>query len=163
MSYCYRSLIHRWTMAILVCFLFVCSLPVCGSDKPEVVNVDSESNSLISGSSYPYATQVQMKCPPCDRLHCTIRQMSKLKCPGGKVRDVCDCCPQCAKLEGEKCGGVHIYLGKCDRGLVCVPNSSSAKNIGNKSHKRHNKKNRLPPPDDQFPLEGVCRQKRWFI
>ena len=37
---------------------------------------------------------------------------------------VCGCCPKCARLEGETCGGDHAYNGKCDRGLYCVPSLS---------------------------------------
>lgn len=60
-----------------------------------------------------------MICPECDRLFCTVRKASKLKCKGGKTTDICGCCPVCAKQIGEPCGGEWNYLGKCDVGLYC--------------------------------------------
>ncbi|XP_071964831.1 cysteine-rich motor neuron 1 protein-like isoform X2 [Antedon mediterranea] len=62
----------------------------------------------------------ELKCPPCNEVHCSPRKASKLKCPGGVTTGVCGCCPVCAKQEGEKCGGTHNYMGKCDAGLECV-------------------------------------------
>ena len=32
---------------------------------------------------------------------------------------VCDCCPVCARLDGQPCGGRWNYLGRCDAGLYC--------------------------------------------
>lgn len=61
-----------------------------------------------------------MICPPCDRLFCTVKKESRLKCNGGgTTTDICGCCPVCAKHEKEPCGGEWNYLGKCDRGLYC--------------------------------------------
>lgn len=60
-----------------------------------------------------------MICPTCDRLFCTVRKVSKLKCKGGVTTDICGCCPVCAKQVGEPCGGEWNYLGKCDEGLYC--------------------------------------------
>lgn len=42
------------------------------------------------------------------------------KCKGGTVLDICGCCKECAKLEGEICGGDWGELGSCDSGLKCV-------------------------------------------
>lgn len=61
----------------------------------------------------------ELQCPPCDRVHCWPRRPSRLRCPGGIVRGVCDCCPVCARLEGQPCGGRWNYLGRCDAGLHC--------------------------------------------
>ena len=60
-----------------------------------------------------------MICPSCDRLYCTVKKESRLKCKGGTTTDICGCCPVCAKQEDEPCGGEWNYLGKCDRGLYC--------------------------------------------
>lgn len=40
---------------------------------------------------------------------------------GGLVKDPCRCCDVCAKVMGELCGGPWNYLGKCDKGLKCLP------------------------------------------
>lgn len=63
-----------------------------------------------------------MTCPPCERIHCSPKSASKLDCKGGVTTGVCGCCPQCAKIEGEKCGGFYNSLGKCDKGLYCEMN-----------------------------------------
>lgn len=61
-----------------------------------------------------------MICPSCDKVHCMYgRRPERLRCRGGVTRDVCNCCPKCAVLAGEPCGGVDHYLGRCDVGLVC--------------------------------------------
>jgi len=60
-----------------------------------------------------------LQCPPCERVHCSPRRPSRLRCRGGIVRGVCNCCPVCAKLEGDSCGGQWNYLGRCDAGLYC--------------------------------------------
>ena len=60
-----------------------------------------------------------LQCPPCERVHCSPRRPSRLRCRGGIVRGVCNCCPVCAKLEGDTCGGKWNYLGRCDVGLYC--------------------------------------------
>ena len=60
-----------------------------------------------------------MICPPCERIYCSPRSASKLDCKGGVTTGVCNCCPQCARVEGEKCGGYYSSLGKCDKGLYC--------------------------------------------
>jgi len=41
-------------------------------------------------------------------------------CRGGRTSDPCDCCPECARVEGETCGGRYRAEGLCDEGLVCV-------------------------------------------
>uniref|UniRef100_A0A3B4YYQ8 Si:ch73-330k17.3 n=1 Tax=Stegastes partitus TaxID=144197 RepID=A0A3B4YYQ8_9TELE len=67
-----------------------------------------------------------LHCPPCERIHCSSRRVLKLRCKGGVTTGVCGCCPVCARTEGETCGGTWDYLGKCDEGLVCVHQDSSA-------------------------------------
>lgn len=61
-----------------------------------------------------------LHCPPCERIHCSTRRALKLQCKGDVTTGVCGCCPVCARVEGETCGGKWDYLGKCDKGLVCV-------------------------------------------
>ncbi|XP_064609487.1 insulin-like growth factor-binding protein 2 [Liolophura sinensis] len=63
----------------------------------------------------------ELQCPSCEKIHCSPRRASKLECRGGITTGICNCCPVCAKLEHERCGGDWNYLGKCDRGLVCEP------------------------------------------
>ena len=41
-------------------------------------------------------------------------------CEGGTVNDQCFCCKQCAKIEGEICGGRYSELGVCGRRLACA-------------------------------------------
>lgn len=60
-----------------------------------------------------------LQCPACDRIHCDPRMPSQLTCQGGVTTGVCGCCPICAKVKGERCGGDFNYLGKCDSGLFC--------------------------------------------
>ncbi|KAL8622788.1 hypothetical protein ACOMHN_026909 [Nucella lapillus] len=64
---------------------------------------------------------IQMRCPPCRQIHCAITDPKQLDCKGGVTTGVCGCCPTCARLLGESCGGEYAYLGKCDRGLTCLP------------------------------------------
>ncbi|XP_022105493.1 cysteine-rich motor neuron 1 protein-like [Acanthaster planci] len=62
----------------------------------------------------------QLRCPPCEQLHCNPRKPSKLNCKGGIGAGICGCCPRCLKVEDELCGGKWNYLGSCDAGLECV-------------------------------------------
>ncbi|XP_051976223.1 uncharacterized protein LOC127638649 isoform X1 [Xyrauchen texanus] len=61
-----------------------------------------------------------LHCPPCEHIHCSPRRALKLQCKGGITTGICGCCPACAKLAGESCGGTWDYLGKCDDRLVCI-------------------------------------------
>ncbi|XP_070762787.1 cysteine-rich motor neuron 1 protein [Enoplosus armatus] len=81
------------------------------------------SEEVASGA----AQQLQaLHCPPCEQIHCSSRRALKLQCKGGVTTGVCGCCPVCAKAEGEACGGMWDYLGKCDEGLVCVYQDAAA-------------------------------------
>lgn len=60
-----------------------------------------------------------VSCPKCNKIFCKPKNPRRLKCKGGIARGVCGCCPVCAKLEGEACGGRNTYLGTCDVGLSC--------------------------------------------
>ncbi|XP_058788892.1 uncharacterized protein LOC131662913 [Phymastichus coffea] len=59
-------------------------------------------------------------------------------CPGGLTWDPCKCCKVCARLEGEPCGGLFGFSGRCALGLQCVI------------------KNLVPHPRDSALDEGVC-------
>ena len=72
------------------------------------------------GRQHGLGTSLELQCPPCDRIHCTPRRAKRLACRGGVTRGICNCCPVCAKVAGEACGGAWDYLGKCDRGLTCI-------------------------------------------
>ena len=63
----------------------------------------------------------ELRCPPCRQIHCAIKDPKLLGCKGGVTTGVCGCCPACARLTGQSCGGDLAYLGKCDRGLSCRP------------------------------------------
>ena len=69
-------------------------------------------------------TSLELQCPPCAKIHCTPRRANRLSCKGGITRGICNCCPVCAKIESEDCGGDHDYLGKCDHRLYCRPNAN---------------------------------------
>lgn len=71
-----------------------------------------------------------LHCPSCEKIHCTPRRPRHLKCKGGYARGICNCCPVCAKVEGETCGGVWDYKGKCDHGLHCQSNSNHMQDTG---------------------------------
>jgi len=79
-----------------------------------------------------------LQCPPCERVHCSPRRASRLRCRGGIVRGVCNCCPVCAKLEGDPCGGRWNYLGRCDAGLYCHVGGlgRSVLHVGSKTARR---------------------------
>ena len=65
-----------------------------------------------------------LNCPPCERLHCSPKKASKLSCKGEITLGVCNCCPRCAKVAGESCGGKWNYLGRCETGFECVPDGA---------------------------------------
>lgn len=86
-----------------------------------------------------------MICPSCEKLFCTVKKASKLKCRGGVTTDICGCCPVCAKQVGEPCGGEWNYLGKCDQGLYCKPiNSFSSYHL---------------PRNAEVPMNGIPEGK----
>lgn len=103
---------------------------------------------------------LDLQCPPCERLHCTPRKAHRLKCRGGVTTGVCGCCPVCAKLEGERCGGTWDYLGKCDQGLNCVTEENDV-NTGVDIFYLGTVKE---PTRTEDQLEGVCKigkKKKW--
>jgi len=101
-----------------------------------------------------------LQCPPCERVHCSPRRASRLRCRGGIVRGVCNCCPVCAKLDGDPCGGQWNYLGTCDAGLYCDTGRlrpPAVHDVGSKAARRsENYKDR----DTNLlqKTEGYCRR-----
>ncbi|PVD19219.1 hypothetical protein C0Q70_19704 [Pomacea canaliculata] len=87
-------------------------------------------------------------CPPCHQIHCTTWNPADLRCEGGVTTGVCGCCPVCARTAGQTCGGDLAYLGKCDRGLTCLPPAPST-----------------GPPLPRFPLQreepGICTKVQY--
>ncbi|XP_071484675.1 uncharacterized protein [Diadema antillarum] len=101
----------------------------------------------------------RLNCPPCDRLHCSPRKASKLTCKGGVTLGVCNCCPRCAKIEGERCGGKWNYLGRCDQGTECVPDSDQGH--ANTTPQGVCRRISIQPDvrSDQAPEAQTCRPK----
>jgi len=54
---------------------------------------------------------------PCNSEDCPEVQCAE---GVGKRWDVCGCCMECAKAEGETCGGLWDTNGYCDEGLTCA-------------------------------------------
>uniref|UniRef100_H2YAQ5 Cysteine-rich motor neuron 1 protein n=1 Tax=Ciona savignyi TaxID=51511 RepID=H2YAQ5_CIOSA len=59
-----------------------------------------------------------LSCRACNPSRCELKDPAS--CPGGTVRDACECCMECAKLEGEECGGIFGIKGQCDAHLSCI-------------------------------------------
>ncbi|KAK2159760.1 hypothetical protein LSH36_147g09041 [Paralvinella palmiformis] len=98
----------------------------------------------------PISQSLELQCPPCNKLHCSPRNVRRLRCKGGITRGVCNCCPVCAKLQGESCGGQWNFLGKCDRGLRCIPDESPRNDITEILTMADRKKTWIP--------QGKCRR-----
>ena len=65
-------------------------------------------------------TAQSLSCVPCTQAD--LRKCippSQLTCPGGTVYSACSCCPECRKLENERCGGFLGQKGTCGSGLFC--------------------------------------------
>ncbi|XP_028304513.1 serine protease HTRA3 [Gouania willdenowi] len=88
---------------------------------------------VLESKEEPSRGHLQLRalhCPPCERIHCSSRWALRLQCKGGVTTGVCGCCPVCARMEGETCGGAWHYLGKCDQGLVCVDQAGEGERRG---------------------------------
>merc|ERR1712240_309948 len=48
---------------------------------------------------------------------------------GQTVLDPCGCCEECAKGEGDECGGLFGLYGTCADDLACVDNSEDPENV----------------------------------
>lgn len=57
-------------------------------------------------------------CGPCKPAACP--PLPPRGCPLGETRDACGCCPECARAEGEPCGGAGAGRGHCAQGMECV-------------------------------------------
>ncbi|XP_013373972.1 PREDICTED: insulin-like growth factor-binding protein 7 [Chinchilla lanigera] len=57
-------------------------------------------------------------CGPCAPAACP--PLPPRGCPLGETRDACGCCPECARAEGEACGGAGAGRGHCAQGMECV-------------------------------------------
>lgn len=75
------------------------------------------ASSLASTNDFQRRTNqwAILQCKPCAIYNCE----KQTRCNGGKLRDACNCCDVCAKVEGEICGGKLYKLGRCDKGLSC--------------------------------------------
>lgn len=67
-----------------------------------------------------FSTAESLSCAPCHLYKHQCTPVDQLNCKGGYTLDICLCCTDCAKVEGEKCGGTWDEYGKCDAGLECV-------------------------------------------
>ncbi|XP_067895591.1 cysteine-rich motor neuron 1 protein-like isoform X3 [Heterodontus francisci] len=85
-------------------------------------------------------------CQPCNREGCE----EPPGCPGGRVLDVCGCCPVCAKQKGDACGEPGAEFGKCDTGLWCVTESLAGIEEGEDGESSSGL--------DRGPLMGVCKE-----
>ncbi|XP_076221389.1 crimpy isoform X2 [Nomia melanderi] len=54
----------------------------------------------------------------CSPLECEV--LTDEDCPAGLISDPCGCCKECARVEGETCGGPFGFSGSCAAGLQCV-------------------------------------------
>ncbi|XP_019616148.1 PREDICTED: plasminogen-like [Branchiostoma belcheri] len=62
-----------------------------------------------------------VRCPVCVKKACPPTPT----CRGEVVKDACGCCDTCAKMEGERCGGLGDTAGTCSSGLTCVKKRST--------------------------------------
>merc|ERR1719481_606728 len=63
---------------------------------------------------------------------------------GQTVLDPCGCCEECAKGEGDECGGLFGLYGTCADDLECVENSEDPENL---------------PGECERTLDGCCDRK----
>ena len=61
-------------------------------------------------------TSEALTCSSCQLTTCPVLE----ECPAGVVKDVCNCCTECANGKGERCGGPFDTEGKCGVGLYCT-------------------------------------------
>ena len=132
----------NYALAAILVVSLAFDLVVDGKELPAEL-----SKAMATGVVNP----LEMQCPPCEQIHCTPRRASRLKCKGGVTLGICNCCPVCAKVEGEMCDGAWDYLGKCDRGLYCHVDVKEASPLLNIAAKVQQKP------------EGICRKCKYFI
>ena len=56
-------------------------------------SVRARTPSSDDGARLTASSPLGLQCPPCERVHCSPRRPSRLRCRGGIVRGVCNCCP----------------------------------------------------------------------
>ena len=115
-------------------------------------NINSSAEK--ENDSKEVSSSIELQCPSCEKIHCTPRRASKLKCQGGITKGICNCCPVCAKVEGEECGGEWDYLGKCDRGLYCKPKKSADGGDSYKDWEMYGTHGAMTPRSKK--PEGIC-------
>ncbi|XP_065661866.1 venom protein 302 [Hydra vulgaris] len=98
-----------------------------------------------------------LRCRPCEPDLCPPRPL----CNGGYVKGICGCCDTCAKVDGEKCGGLWNMYGKCDVGFVCAQVKRHAKGVCVSIKKISNNKENACALK---PETGPCRAaiKVWY-
>ena len=115
-------------------------------------------------SAEPVERQVDLRCPSCDRVHCSPRRPSELTtCRGGVVRGICNCCPVCAKTEGQDCGGQWHYRGRCDTGLVCRPDAAATSHESEQGELVASPWIQDPTRRNTWETEGKCRRSESII
>jgi len=168
---CRFSLACRWLQLVLLFLFYTMHL---SNQTPKSANDLSAVNVPFSSLRSPHyepspRTSLDLQCPPCERIHCAPRRAAHLKCKGGLVRGVCNCCPVCARTEGETCGGQWNYLGRCDEGLACEPHSNHVINdwvdlrpaYDHRGHQRHSEYGNRYSSERQTESsssEGICRK-----
>ncbi|XP_070199351.1 insulin-like growth factor-binding protein 1 [Littorina saxatilis] len=70
-----------------------------------------------------------LSCGECNHANTTESCGPPPSC-NDTVLGACGCCPLCAKLEGEQCGGPWNALGSCAKGLTCRPTSTASPVLG---------------------------------
>ncbi|XP_075400382.1 insulin-like growth factor-binding protein 7 [Tenrec ecaudatus] len=83
-------------------------------------------------------------CGPCQPATCP--PLPPGGCLLGETRDVCRCCPMCARGEGEPCGGHGRDRGYCGAGLECA-------------RIRKRRKSKVGAGAPAAPDQGVCQCK----
>nr|XP_045612417.1 venom protein 302-like [Procambarus clarkii] len=59
-----------------------------------------------------------LTCFPCEGIRCPA--LDTYDCPKSVVKSGCKCCHECAKVQGEDCGGSFNVHGQCAEDLSCV-------------------------------------------
>nr|XP_002127631.1 insulin-like growth factor-binding protein-related protein 1 [Ciona intestinalis] len=138
-----RSFLTLLSFALFVNFRLIKSLPRhqrlrhhtlrhVGDHINSVVEQDNDV-SVTNGTDQPIRTKHRhhikrhpllfdwtTSCGVCDPEQCSATPTS---CPGGLIRDACDCCYVCGNLEDTPCDlpGAMFRFGNCGEGLVCTP------------------------------------------
>ncbi|KAL2089490.1 hypothetical protein ACEWY4_014178 [Coilia grayii] len=87
---------------------------VCGANLT-CISLEQPDDEYASGKGV-CMTHPHTDCVPCASVQCPL---SRHKCSGGYVTEPCGCCSDCARRQGQLCGGPHWSRGYCDRDLTC--------------------------------------------